>query len=301
MKLIRQNASNKRWIFLSLTSVLLIAVVGFTVILWSDPKGDYHLKRIVQFRFTLQNTSNRVKWDSDFLVYAPVAETSVHRTLDFEANSPFTLSTDNFGNQVLRFNFSRLAPFETRTIQVRVFLAVARTPQPIAAEIQSFLQAEPYIETDNPELIELAGKLTAENRVATARRAFKWILDNINYVGYARNAHGAVYALRNRRGDCTELMYLFTALARLNDLPTRTAGGYLYQEGSSLRSSDFHNWAEVYIDGKWRVVDPKRRGFMENEMNYLTMSLPKNQTDQDMPNNTHRFTVSDEDIRVQMY
>ena len=40
-----------------------------------------------------------------------------------------------------------------------------------------------------------------------------------------------------------------------------------------LRARDIHNWAEVSLDGKWRVVDPQNRRNRTNEHHYIAMRV----------------------------
>ncbi len=65
---------------------------------------------------------------------------------------------------------------------------------------------------------------------------------NIQYAGYTKDDRGALYALKKRKGDCTEYMYLLTALARANGVPTRGIGGYVYAKDAVLRPMDHTPW-----------------------------------------------------------
>ena len=61
---------------------------------------------------------------------------------------------------------------------------------------------------------------------------------------------GALYAFKERRGDCTEYMSLATAVFRVNNVPARAVAGFVVEEGSAVLSSgDYHNWTEFY-DGQ---------------------------------------------------
>jgi transglutaminase-like putative cysteine protease len=74
---------------------------------------------------------------------------------------------------------------------------------------------------------------------------------------------GAKYALENHRGDCTEFADLSVAMSRSLGIPGRVLGGYFVENDAVLRARDYHNWAEVLVDGRWTLVDAQR-GFFRN-------------------------------------
>lgn len=63
------------------------------------------------------------------------------------------------------------------------------------------------------------------------------------------------HLLRARRGDCSEVAILFTALARANGIPTREVDGLVYL-GDKAQAFGGHRWNEVVLDGRWIAVDP---------------------------------------------
>ena len=88
---------------------------------------------------------------------------------------------------------------------------------PAAVEINNlkpFLNPEKYIESDNPELLTLAATLKTPDPPATSERIFQWVATHITYSGFSGKSRGALFALKNKSGDCTEFMYLFAALCR---------------------------------------------------------------------------------------
>ena len=68
-------------------------------------------------------------------------------------------------------------------------------------------------------------------------------------------------------------MYLFTALARANGIPTRNIAGFVAKENRILRPADYHNWNEVYLDGSWHIVDTDRQVLMGKSSEYIAMRL----------------------------
>lgn len=61
-------------------------------------------------------------------------------------------------------------------------------------------------------------------------------------------------------GD-TEFAAFFVALAHTADLPARRVSGYWFPEGGTLAPLAYHDWAEFYENGIWRIVDAQQRDF----------------------------------------
>ena len=91
--------------------------------------------------------------------------------------------------------------------------------------------------------------------------------------GYSARDRGALYALREKKGDCTEFMYLFVALCRRAQIPARGLGGYVCPKNMILRPTDYHNWAEFYADGRWYIADPYRKVFMPQTLEYVATRI----------------------------
>ena len=220
--------------------------------------------RHIQYRFSLQNGSNQVLDKAEFWTYGPVKMTAAQRCERLDANYPYELIVDDLGNQVLHFTFQNLPPFSTKLIHIQADVELVSAPRTIqAADRNDFLKAENRIESDSPEVLGLAKKLKARNTLDTAQNIFRWVSENIRYAGFHAADRGALYALRHRQGDCTEFMSLFVALCRANDIPARGIGGYVCPGDTILKAGDYHNWAEFYGDGTWRLADPQKRAFRE--------------------------------------
>ncbi|MCK4823252.1 transglutaminase domain-containing protein, partial [bacterium] len=230
-----------------------------------SPEPVYTIPRHIRYSFTLQNRTNRLLEKAEFWTYAPAKQTPTQKCLRVETSHPYKLISDDRGNQILHFAFHNLAPYNTRIITVKADLLLSGTPNLVSEkDLRDYLHAEKYCESDNPEITRLAKKLKGPETVKTAENIFRWIADNIQYTGYLRNARGALYALQNKKGDCTESMYLFTALCRANGIPARGVGGYVCSQNAILRPSEYHNWAVFYHDGIWSIADPQRKTFMQD-------------------------------------
>src|SRR5512143_2902328 len=100
--------------------------------------------------------------------------------------------------------------------------------------------------------------LKAATPFETAGKIFHWVAENLHYAGCLPKNRGALYALKNRQGDCSEFAYLFAACCRANGIPARALGGYVCTEDRILNPADYHNRAEFHVNGVWQIADPRR-------------------------------------------
>ncbi len=63
---------------------------------------------------------------------------------------------------------------------------------------------------------------------------------------------GTEEILSYREGDCTEHSLLLVSLLRKSGLPSRIAYGFVLTESGFIG----HAWTEVYMEGRWRWLDP---------------------------------------------
>lgn len=285
----------------------LRAAVGFgalfvaAVLLWwvsrGPPDAVYDIPRNVRYTVTVKNPGNEYLAEVSFWVVAPVAETAYQRVESIEATAPYTIESDSLGNQRLLFT-TDIAPYGTKHVTVDVQLGLTATPnwQDIG-DSGRFLAAEPKIESDAGPIVSLAGNLTHESPSDTADSIYRWVSTNVEYAGYVRDDRGALYALNELRGDCTEYSYLYTALVRSAGIPARPVGGFVTPDNAVLRARDIHNWAEAYIDDRWRVVDPQNKVNRERGQHYVAMRLLGSG---DGFSNTHQMIGADVTLEIRM-
>ena len=121
-----------------------------------------------------------------------------------------------------------------------------------ATVMSVFLDAEPLVEVDNPEIRALAARLRGSEKDprVVAQRINAWVHDSVEKkitVGLP----SALATLHSRKGDCNENTQLFIALARAAGVPARVAAGLAYLDGKFY----YHAWPEIWLE-RWVAVDP---------------------------------------------
>jgi transglutaminase-like putative cysteine protease len=64
----------------------------------------------------------------------------------------------------------------------------------------------------------------------------------------------ALDVLDTREAECQGHAYLYAALARSLEIPTRVVNGIVYS--ADFEGFLYHTWAESLVDGHWIAVDP---------------------------------------------
>lgn len=251
--------------------------------------GTYPVVRTIRYAVTAINPHGTPRRDIVIRLAAPLAQTSVQRTLNLHASHPYTLESDPLGNRFLRFELPRLAPYGRRRFEVRATVAHGNHPNTEALAAQStFLGESPGIEVAAPEIVRLAGVLDSELVERTASRSYRFAAEHVDYTAYLREDHGALHALRTRRGDCTEGAALFAALARANGIPARRMAGFLVSEDRA-RNHDYHNWAEFHHADTWWIADPQNRVFATADRRYVALRILDGGA---RPGSTHDLSIA---------
>jgi transglutaminase-like putative cysteine protease len=263
-------------------------------------ESRFPIRKLVQYSFTLQNQTSRVLEKAELWTYVPVKETSSQRLQDVDASFPYELTTDSVGNQILHFTFHGIPPYASKILTIQADLAFSDAPNGMELpEPGVFLQPEQFVEADAPEIVKLADRLKGPAPMGTAGMIHELVARRIQYKEYVREDRGALYALNNGWGDCTEYMYLFVALCRAKGIPARGVCGYVCENGGVLKPSGYHSWAEFYDRGAWKIADPQRNVFMRNGDQYIAMRII-NRTERDFGGGFHRFRFAGEGLSVKM-
>jgi len=124
-------------------------------------------------------------------------------------------------------------------------------------DLKDDLEPAPLIQSDDPRIIQEATSIAGGRYTrghGDPKRVAERLEERVNGMLKKQvtfSVPNAVQVLQTRRGDCNEHTVLYVALARALGLPSRTAVGLVYVNGSFF----YHAWPEVWL-GRWVAVDP---------------------------------------------
>lgn len=121
--------------------------------------------------------------------------------------------------------------------------------------LQPFLRPEAKIQAAHSQIVGAARGLKANHTgpFLHARAAYDFVLERLSYQ-HIDGLGGALYAYRNRHGECGDYSALFVALCRAMRIPARPCVGFW-----ANATDDWHVWAEFNLPGVgWVPVDPSK-------------------------------------------
>ena len=148
------------------------------------------------------------------------------------------------GRQTLSGNRLRIETENTINID-------GQTAAPDSRTFAGALAAGPFIQSDHPEIKQLAEKLTAaeNSRLEKAEKLVSWVYENIEKRPVL-SIPDALSTLKTRTGDCNEHALLLAALARAAGVPAEIEAGLVYLNGRFY----YHAWNRLYL-GQWITAD----------------------------------------------
>ncbi|MGB9960194.1 MAG: transglutaminase-like domain-containing protein [Candidatus Bathyarchaeales archaeon] len=141
-----------------------------------------------------------------------------------------------------------------------------------------YTQPEKLIESDNPQIISAAKSIVGdeENPYKKAQKIFDFVTTHIRYERQEEE-RGALWALKNGVGDCSEYSYLFVALCRAAGIPAKIQAGFVFNKvGENM--TDGHMWAEFYLENYgWIPVDATWDQFQARDFRHFCsiQSIPE--------------------------
>jgi transglutaminase-like putative cysteine protease len=121
--------------------------------------------------------------------------------------------------------------------------------------LKKYLEAEEFIESDDPVLVRKAREITqgASDSWAAARRLSKWVAENISYAIPGGVTARKTYDLK--AGECGAHALLLTAFCRSVGIPARVVWGCMYAPNYGGVFGQ-HGWNEIYMGpAGWVPVD----------------------------------------------
>ena len=262
--------------------------------------AEYTVPKQIRYSFTLRNTTDKLLPKADFWTYTPVPQTSHQWVERINATHPYRMSQDSVGNGIMQFELTNIPPYGSKIISITVGLKMSEQPTTAGvSDLERFLRAEPYIESDNTKLVELARNFKDNAAISTVMKEYDWVVGNVTAELYVPEDRGAIYAMTVRKGDCTEFAYLLTAMSRANRIPARPIGGYVFKGNTIVKAADYHNWTEFLAENRWQIADGQKRMFRKNQTEYVAMRIIASEVGGPL-GNSHRFAQAGLGLEVVM-
>lgn len=256
-----------------LISLTVIVVLG--VLIWPESfdEPSYPSTRTIRYGFTIQNPTSHPLKEAGFWVYIPYHQTSTQKRLNIKTSHPYEVKHDDQGNERLTFTMM-LPPHGSKEVWIESTLAMSDVPNRFSPKAVALSAGSPtFVEASAPEIIEQAEKLHQEDAEQASWAIYDWVRQHITYSGYLKDDRGAVYALKNAQGDCTEYAYLTATLGQVQSIPVRVMAGFVMPQNGILVPTEYHNWAEFNLDNAWRLVDAQKEVYLENPSRYISMRI----------------------------
>lgn len=276
--------------FLAVGSILASAPFEF-----GPAPTNYTRDRYVRYSFTAENTGNAILERGVLWVVVPRKQTATQWLLRVAATESASLTNDVLGNGILKFDLGPLPPYGSKIIAITADLKLADKPQPLNGQ-SAIHNSESKI---NSEIKTLAEKLKGANAPATARNIYQWVAGNLVYSGFHAGNRGALWALRNRKGDCTESAALFAALCRAEGIPARMLVGFVCPKNMILKPYSLHDWAEFNDGANWVLSDPEQKNFNVRQADYIAFGVTE-QSDPAAPDSFGLFRFEGPGLTVRM-
>lgn len=241
--------------------------------LHADPAATGAL-RVLRFTLTATNPTPAALEHQAIWIYMPMRMTSTQALEHLAVSAPHRVLSDPLGHCIVKLDFASVPPLASRIVSFTAQVRLAPLPAPQALpDPQAWLGAQRFIEVDDPAVHACAAPLRRAGAMDTATAIYDWVRGNLRYAGYLADALGARAALETRRGDCTEYACLAVALARANGIPARMVGGYVAPGSIVPRPQDYHDWAELYVDGAWRTLDAQKEQWSPHPAGYVAFHI----------------------------
>lgn len=258
----------------ALWAALVVAVAGAVTLWWlfRTPAISYPDARRVSYRVTVSNTTNRALEGGQLWLAAPQALTPSQRLDAMSSTLEYSVVSDQYANQQLEFALPVLPPYGQLEVVVEAQLSTAPAPNHWAGGAPAYWsQPQSGIPSDEPRIREVA--LTLEESDDRIAAIAQWLDANLERRNYDSQDRGALWALEQRGGDCSEFAFLGAALARALGSPARVVEGWVVETDGALQAAGFHAWTEVWEDGTWHVLDAHRQGRDEPSGSYVAFRV----------------------------
>lgn len=250
-----------------------LVLAGAAALACGGARAGEPVRRRLRLALTFSNPHARMLEGQRCWHYLPAELGQSQQLLDVQVSMPFSVQQDSLGHRVLALEFGQLPPLAQKVVRITADVATSGAGAQALPERAAWLGAQRHVETGAAEIQALAAQLRAPAEWDSARAIYGWVQRNLAYAGYLADDLGALQALRTRRGDCTEYASLTVALARACGIPARVMGGYYGERDLAPQPQDYHDWAELYLDGAWRLADAQKGNWLIPHEHYVAFRI----------------------------
>jgi len=263
-------------IIIGLVVLVVLLAIFPSVGASSAPVGAYSSAYRIKQKILVINEGPGNAEDVNLMVCLPKT-TNHQKVLHTTYSIQPTITVDDVDNNLIgTFSIGRITPNEIKSIEIEYDVVVRYdyfnidvVTHDMPAGMNKFLQSTSDWEADDPLIRALAAQIEENTTtiLEKVRSIIQWIINNIQYTEQLEE-HSALWALKNRRGDCTEFSNLFVALSRAMGVPARGAFYFTYSEEIKGKLVEgYHRIAEVYLPNVgWAPVDLTWKGGLFGEL-----------------------------------
>ncbi len=186
----------------------------------------------------------------------PIEKASEATTIRYRVRS--SINAD-WSRTLPKSDFQEVSSGDLLTLDVTVHKAPADATVVVSDEPPGpeFLAASQYIQSDDPQVIELANALIAVDAGTNSEAAklCRGVYSAIAKKDFSKGFLSAAQVAQELHGDCTEHAVLLAAVARARGIPCRLVSGLVYSTQSGKPVMAYHMWNEMWIAGKWIPAD----------------------------------------------
>jgi len=197
-------------------------------------------------------------------------ETARHYVILYNVSSSMgqpTILSDDSGNSYANWSSITIEGQQTFTVEINYCVLSFSVNYLINSSLitdydkssdlyKKYTRQEELIQSDNLKIISKAQALTSgeDNTHEKVSKIYNFVIAHMRYAAQVKEM-GALWALENGVGDCSEYSYLFVALCRAAGIPARVQAGFAFHSVSETLE-DGHMWAEYYLENYgWVPVD----------------------------------------------
>jgi len=197
-----------------------------------------------------------------FLHVAQSADQTVAtESFTMSPNVDFTLDVDFEGRRMVRaclsgeVSITYEAEVDNGERQLLPASGAQHVWSELPAEALPLLLPSRFCPSDRFQRFALREFGQAGDGVARVMAIMDWIGRHVDYMaGVSTPESDAAHTFTVRAGVCRDFTHLGITLCRALSIPARAVSAYALD----LRPPDFHAVMEVYLDGRWWLVDPTR-------------------------------------------